>query len=84
MLVTADHGNLGQMLDPTTGQPHTAHTTNPVPLTLVGGPAGLALQAGRLADIAPTVLRLMGLAQPDAMTGACLLVPDAQSRRAIA
>lgn len=76
MLVTADHGNLEQMLDPVTGQPHTAHTTNPVPLTLVGGPAKTALQTGRLADIAPTVLYLMGLAQPDAMTGSCLVVAD--------
>jgi 2,3-bisphosphoglycerate-independent phosphoglycerate mutase len=74
MLVTADHGNLEQMLDPATGQPHTAHTTNPVPLTLVGGPAAKVLQPGKLADIAPTVLHLMGLPQPTAMTGTCLLV----------
>lgn len=73
MLVTADHGNLEMMLDPETGQPHTAHTTNPVPLTLVGGRAGVSLQPGRLADIAPTVLHLMGLPQPDAMTGSCLI-----------
>ncbi|MEC9345675.1 MAG: 2,3-bisphosphoglycerate-independent phosphoglycerate mutase [Pseudomonadota bacterium] len=73
LLVTADHGNLEQMRDPETGEPHTQHTTNPVPLTMVNGPAGLALGDGRLADIAPTVLRLMGLQQPAAMGGHALL-----------
>ncbi|WP_417514588.1 2,3-bisphosphoglycerate-independent phosphoglycerate mutase [Minwuia sp.] len=73
MLVTADHGNLEQMLDPETGQPHTAHTTNPVPLTLVGDVGDISLVPGRLADIAPTVLALMGLPQPAAMTGRVLL-----------
>ncbi len=76
MLVTADHGNLELMLDPETGQPHTAHTTNPVPLTLVGDAEGKVLQPGRLADIAPTVLQLMGLPQPEAMTGTCLLTDE--------
>ncbi|MDF1722720.1 MAG: 2,3-bisphosphoglycerate-independent phosphoglycerate mutase [Minwuia sp.] len=75
LLITADHGNLEMMRDPETGQPHTAHTTNPVPLTMVNGPADMVLQPGRLADLAPTVLRLMGLAQPAAMTGSCLLTP---------
>jgi len=77
MLITADHGNLEQMLDPNTGQPHTAHTTNPVPLTLVGGPQSVALTPGRLADIAPTVLHLLGLPQPAEMTGRCLIAPAA-------
>ncbi|ANK79937.1 MAG: phosphoglycerate mutase (2,3-diphosphoglycerate-independent) [Rhizobiales bacterium NRL2] len=88
MLITADHGNLEMMADPETGQPHTAHTTNPVPLTLVGGPAGVALKDGRLADLAPTVLKLMDLAQPAAMSGRVLLAPAAaaeeRTRRAIA
>ncbi len=75
LLITADHGNLEMMSDPETGQPHTAHTTNPVPLTMVNGPEGMALEPGRLADLAPTVLHLMGLPQPAAMTGKCLLTP---------
>ncbi|MDF1732163.1 MAG: 2,3-bisphosphoglycerate-independent phosphoglycerate mutase [Minwuia sp.] len=75
LLITADHGNLEMMSDPETGQPHTAHTTNPVPLTMVNGPDGMALEPGRLADLAPTVLHLMGLTQPAAMTGKCLLTP---------
>jgi 2,3-bisphosphoglycerate-independent phosphoglycerate mutase len=61
------------MKDPATGGPHTAHTTNPVPAMLLGGPAGAALADGRLADIAPTLLALLGLAQPAAMTGRSLL-----------
>ena len=70
LLVTADHGNAEQMLDPATGQPHTAHTTNPVPLLLVNPPSGVTqLRDGKLADIAPTVLALLGLPQPKAMTG---------------
>jgi 2,3-bisphosphoglycerate-independent phosphoglycerate mutase len=72
LLVTADHGNCEMMRDPETGGPHTAHTTNPVPvLVMGGGNAGLA--EGRLADIAPTLLELMGLAQPPEMTGRSLL-----------
>jgi 2,3-bisphosphoglycerate-independent phosphoglycerate mutase len=73
LLVTADHGNAELMRDPVTGGPHTAHTTNPVPVLLMGGPAGARLRDGRLADVAPTLLALMGLAQPEAMTGRSLL-----------
>lgn len=73
LLVTADHGNAEQMLDPTTGGPFTAHTTNVVPVVLTGGPPGATLADGRLADVAPTLLALLGLAQPAAMTGRSLL-----------
>ena len=71
-LITADHGNAEQMLE-ASGKPHTAHTTNPVPVVLVGGPKGAALRGGRLCDLAPTLLALMGLAQPAEMTGRSLL-----------
>lgn len=70
-LVTADHGNAEQMLTPT-GEPHTAHTTNPVPLILVGSDRPLAA-TGRLADLAPTVLTLLGLPAPAVMTGTSLV-----------
>jgi len=74
MLVTADHGNAEMMRDPATGQPHTAHTTNPVPVVLVNPPPGVAgLGDGRLADVAPTLLALLGLDPPRAMTGRSLL-----------
>lgn len=73
LFVTADHGNAEMMRDPATGGPHTAHTTNPVPAILMGGPAGARLADGRLADIAPTLLALLGLAQPAAMGGTSLL-----------
>lgn len=73
MIVTADHGNCEMMVDPETGGPHTAHTINPVPAILVGGPAGAGLKHGRLADLAPTLLALMGLEQPAEMTGESLL-----------
>jgi 2,3-bisphosphoglycerate-independent phosphoglycerate mutase len=74
MIVTADHGNCELVVDPVTGGPHTAHTTNPVPVILVGGPTGAQLRAGgRLADLAPTLLELMGLPQPPEMTGRSLL-----------
>ncbi len=73
MIVTADHGNCETMIDPTTGGPHTAHTTNPVPVILTGGPSGAALRSGRLADLAPTVLQLMGLPKPAEMTGESLI-----------
>jgi 2,3-bisphosphoglycerate-independent phosphoglycerate mutase len=73
MIVTADHGNAEVMIDPATGQPHTAHTTNPVPVVLVGGPKGASLRDGRLADLAPTVLDLMGLSLAPEMTGRTLI-----------
>jgi 2,3-bisphosphoglycerate-independent phosphoglycerate mutase len=83
MLITADHGNIEQMIDPETGAPHTAHTTNPVPIVLVGGPQAVrALAHGRLSDVAPTLLALMGLPQPAAMTGHSLLETAAQGMRA--
>ena len=72
LLVTADHGNCELMRDPETGGPHTAHTTNPVPLVLLGSEAR-ALVDGRLADLAPTLLQLMELPQPAEMTGTSLL-----------
>lgn len=72
LIVTADHGNCELMVDPVTGEPHTAHTTNPVPIMLVGSGA-MALAEGRLADIAPTLLALIGLPQPAEMTGRSLL-----------
>jgi 2,3-bisphosphoglycerate-independent phosphoglycerate mutase len=72
MLVTADHGNCELMRDPATGEPHTAHTTNPVPVLLVNG-GGAKLACGRLADVAPTLLDLLGLPKPAEMTGVTLL-----------
>jgi 2,3-bisphosphoglycerate-independent phosphoglycerate mutase len=74
MLLTADHGNCETMVDPVTGGPHTAHTTNPVPVAVFGGPPGVTLRAGRLADVAPTLLDLMGLPQPPEMTGQSLIL----------
>jgi 2,3-bisphosphoglycerate-independent phosphoglycerate mutase len=74
MIVTADHGNCEMMRDPVTGEPHTAHTLNPVPVILVGGPAGAGLRDGILADVAPTLLDLMGMARPPEMTGQSLIV----------
>ncbi len=76
LMVTADHGNCELMRDPATGGPHTAHTTNPVPVVLMGGGAS-RLKDGRLADVAPTLLDLMGLKQPDHMTGGSLIRADA-------
>ncbi|MEY8837771.1 2,3-bisphosphoglycerate-independent phosphoglycerate mutase, partial [Cribrihabitans sp. XS_ASV171] len=73
MIVTADHGNCEMMVDPETGGPHTAHTLNPVPVVLVGGPRDVMLRDGRLSDLAPTILALMGLPQPEEMTGRSLL-----------
>jgi len=78
LLVTADHGNCELMRDPGTGGPHTAHTTNPVPVVLVDG-GEVSLAEGRLADIAPTLLELMGLPKPAQMTGASLIRRAAKS-----
>ncbi len=74
MFITADHGNCEMMRDPNTGGPHTAHTLNQVPAILVYGPQGVTLKDGRLADVAPTLLALMGIKQPAEMTGNSLLV----------
>lgn len=73
MIVTADHGNCEVMVDPETGEPHTAHTLNPVPVALVGGPEGARLHEGRLSDLAPTILDLMELEKPPEMTGESLI-----------
>ncbi len=73
MIVTADHGNCETMIDPVTKGPHTAHTLNPVPVILVGGPEGARLRNGRLADLAPSLLALMGVEQPVEMTGHSLI-----------
>lgn len=74
MIVCADHGNCETMIDPETGGPHTAHTVNPVPVVLIGGPTGAKLRAGgRLADLAPSLLALMGQDQPEEMTGKSLI-----------
>ena len=74
MLVTADHGNLERMRDHGTGQPHTAHTLSRVPLVLVHPPADVtSLSDGVLADVAPTLLHMLGLAQPSVMTGKSLI-----------
>ena len=73
LLITADHGNAEQMIDYKTGEPHTAHTTNPVPLILVGM-ENAKLREGRLADLAPTMLDIIGLDKPEEMTGESLIV----------
>ncbi len=75
MLVTADHGNVEQMTDPDNGQPHTAHTTNPVPFLYVGPRSVEMLEVGSLRDIAPTMLTLLGLEIPAPMTGRSLIDP---------
>ena len=70
LLLTGDHGNAEQMIDPATGAPHTAHTTNPVPLIVAGDPKARALRdGGALRDVAPTILGLMGIPVPPEMTG---------------
>ena len=73
IIITADHGNIEQMIDYKTGEPHTAHTTNPVPLILVGMD-NAKLKEGKLADIAPTMLKIMNLQKPEEMTGESLIV----------
>lgn len=75
LLVTADHGNLEMMRDPATGQPHTAHTVGPVPLVYVGARHATLREGGALRDVAPTLLDLLGLAQPAQMSGQSLLLP---------
>ena len=78
MLITADHGNAEMLIDPATGGPHTAHTTNPVPFILVSDEKGVSLrEGGSLRDLSPTLLGMMGIALPGEMTGG-----DLRERRA--
>ena len=81
LLITADHGNCEMMIDPETGGPHTAHTTNPVPFVVVDPDSDAPLRTGgALCDVGPTVLRMLGIEQPNEMTGvdlADLSVPAA-------
>ena len=75
LFITADHGNAETMIDFSTGNPFTAHTTNPVPFVWVSNHVdGRKLKEGKLADIAPTMLNEMGLSKPEEMTGECLIV----------
>ena len=74
ILITADHGNCEQMIDYTTGEPHTAHTTSPVPLILVSNNENLKVQSGKLADLAPTLLEILGIDKPEEMTGESIIV----------
>ena len=77
LLITADHGNAEQMIDYKTGEPHTAHTTNPVPIILVTADKEYKLKEnGKLADLAPTMLDLMGINKPEEMTGESLLIRE--------
>jgi 2,3-bisphosphoglycerate-independent phosphoglycerate mutase len=75
LLITADHGNCETMIDPQTGGPHTAHTLNLVPLVALGTGGRSLRDGGRLADLAPTLLDIMGLPKPAEMTGCSLLTP---------
>ena len=75
LFICADHGNAEKMIDYETGAPHTAHTTNPVPLILVNYDDSYTLRdGGSLCDIAPTLIQIMGLNQPAEMTGKSLLI----------
>lgn len=76
LLITADHGNAEQMRDPATGQAHTAHTNLPVPLIYVGEKGVRAVEGGKLSDIAPTMLALMGEEIPQEMTGKALFIVE--------
>jgi 2,3-bisphosphoglycerate-independent phosphoglycerate mutase len=70
VIVTADHGNCEMMIDPATGGPHTAHTTNPVPLVVVDPDGDRPLRpGGALCDVGPTLLAMLGVEQPAEMTG---------------
>ena len=79
LIVTADHGNIEQMKDPATGAPHTAHTLLEVPIVVANAKAAgrrFQLRDGRLADVAPTLLDLLGMEKPPQMTGESLIVPE--------
>ena len=75
MFICADHGNAEQLIDETTGEPFTAHTTNQVPFIIVNADPSYGLrEGGCLADIAPTLIEMMGMKKPEEMTGSSLLI----------
>jgi 2,3-bisphosphoglycerate-independent phosphoglycerate mutase len=76
LIITADHGNAEQMIDPVTGQIFTAHTTNPVPVILIDGHHCKLREGGSLRDIAPTMLGILGLRKPEQMTGQDLRIEE--------
>ena len=76
VIITADHGNAEQMIDPVTGQIFTAHTTNPVPVILIGDNRPRLREGGSLRDLAPTMLGILGLGKPEQMTGQDLRLED--------
>ena len=77
LFICADHGNSDQMINYETGEPHTAHTTNPVPFILVNYTDGIKLKEdGKLADIAPTLLEIMNIPVPEEMSGKSLLMGE--------
>jgi len=77
LLITADHGNCEVMIDPETGGPHTAHTTNPVPFVIVDPDGDRPLRGGgALCDVGPTILAMLGIEQPTEMTGRALRLPS--------
>jgi 2,3-bisphosphoglycerate-independent phosphoglycerate mutase len=83
LVITADHGNAEMMRDPETGEPHTAHTLNPVPFIVANPPVVISrLEDGRLSDVAPTLLDILGLPKPAVMTGHSLIGPVEQQRAA--
>ncbi|MDG6243897.1 MAG: 2,3-bisphosphoglycerate-independent phosphoglycerate mutase [Methanolobus sp.] len=75
-IITADHGNAEKMIDYITGKPHTAHTSNPVRCILVNADEGTTLRDGKLSDIAPTMLEILGIEKPEQMTGTSLIEKD--------
>ena len=78
LVITADHGNAEMMRDAETGEPHTAHTLNPVPFIVINPPDAVRnIEDGRLSDVAPTLLDILNLPKPAAMTGRSLIAPPA-------
>jgi 2,3-bisphosphoglycerate-independent phosphoglycerate mutase len=73
-IITADHGNAEQMINPTTREPHTAHTSNPVKCIYAGNDEVKALKNGKLCDLAPTLLELLKIRKPEEMTGESLVI----------
>jgi 2,3-bisphosphoglycerate-independent phosphoglycerate mutase len=74
LIITADHGNVEEMIDLKTGEPQTAHTTNLVPLIVIGEGEVKLRQGGRLADVAPTLLTMMNISIPQEMTGESIII----------